>query len=137
MSRAAASLAALIGVLLVPLALAAPTSFVLIPAHLSLTLLTLVAIGADTFHGRPGRVLAWPVLYVGASVAMVVALEAGFSVRTAGWYTLTPVFPWVVTLTWVWTVPLAGLVGYELARMRRRRLSRIAVARRKKPRKTG
>jgi hypothetical protein len=131
LSRLAAGLATLVGLLLVPLGLAAPTSFVLLPAHLFFTVLTLVAIGADSFLGRPGRVGVWTVLYVLASVCMVVSLEVGFSVRPEGWYALTPIVPWAGAVLWGWTVPVAGLVAFEIARLRRRRLSKLAVARRR------
>ena len=136
MSRFAAGLASLVGLLLVPLGLAAPTSFVLLPAHLFFTVLTLVAVCSDAFLGRPGRVMVWTALYVVASLAMVVSLEVGFSVRPEGWYALTPIVPWAGAVIWGWVVPVAGVIGFEIARLRRRRLSKIAVARRR-ARRTG
>ena len=80
MLRLAAILGGLVGVLLVPLALAAPTSLLLLPAHLAFCALASAAAIGEGLAARPERARlrgAWSLV---ATIGMVAALQLGSGV---------------------------------------------------------
>jgi len=130
MGRVAAVFGGLVGVLLVPLALAAPTAWVLVPAHLLFSVLVTIATTGEGFAGRPERARLWGLAYLVASVAMVAALELGAGVRSSRYW----IGPWVLVLLWAWVPPVAaGLAGW-MGEARERALGRRAVRSRRRVR---
>lgn len=127
MARLAAVFGALLALLLVPLALAPTTAWLLLPAHLVFTVLVSCAALGEGWVGHPGRARAWGGSYLVASVLMVAALELGGRVHTPGYTWL----PWTCALIWGWTAPLAAGLGGMLGEQRRRHLIGRAVAARK------
>lgn len=128
MGRLAAIFGALLGVLLVPLALAGPTSLLILPAHALLSTLTTAAALGEGFAGRPRRARWWGVGFVGASLAMIAALELGAEAQGGAdgraWYWVAP---WAGALLWGWVPPAAALVGSWVGELRRSALARHAV----------
>src|SRR5687768_7223715 len=111
MRRLLAIFGGLLGALLVPLALAGPTAWLLIPAHLAFTILATVAAVLEGFAGYPERARIWGFGHLVATLAMVGALELGADLRDgSAWYWFAP---WIAAAVWGW-VPMvaAGLAGW-------------------------
>ncbi len=127
MGRLAAILGALIGLLLVPLALVSPTWLLLLPAHLLFTLLALAATVAEGLAGRAERARQWGFGHLVATIAMIGALELGARVDGSRWWLI----PWVLVLLWGWLpITVSGVAGWAGDEIRGRRSAR-AVKRRK------
>ena len=127
MGRITAVFGALFGILLIPLALAPQTAWLVLPGHLFFSGLAVVGPLIEGFRGHPGRARTWGLLYVAATVLIVVALDRGSSARES-WYWM---FPWTFVLIWSWIPAAAALVGTSMGAARRNRLSRRAVDQRR------
>lgn len=133
MGRILAVFGGLVGLLLVPLALAGPTAWLLLPAHGVFALLATAGSVVEGVAGRPQRARLWLLGYLVASVAMVAGMELGSMVRGQSYWTL----PLAILLLWAWIpAAVAGVAGWFgehrlLARTRRsrRRRRRIRTAR--------
>ena len=124
-----AVLAGLLGVLLVPVALAGGTAWLLLPTHLVFAgACTLGAILAG-IDGYPGRVRAFGGVYLVASIAAVVALSWGSSARDDSWYWI---LPWAGSLLWAWAPPVVVGVFTFVGSRRRRFRTRRTVRRRRR-----
>jgi hypothetical protein len=123
-------LAALLGVLLVPLALAGGTAWLLLPAHFVFAGACSLGALLAGLSGHPGRVRAFGGGYLVASLAAVVALSVGSEVRQGSWYWM---LPWAGVLVWAWVPPLVtGFAGAVAGGRRRRRIRRVVRRRRKR-----
>jgi hypothetical protein len=100
----AAIVGGLLGGLLVPLALAAPTSLLLIPAHFLFTLLASIAALGEGLSGRPQRARAWGGAHLLASILMVAGLEVGARVHEVRYW----IGPWILALLWGWLPMVVG-----------------------------
>lgn len=123
-----AIVAALAGLLLVPLALAAGTAWLVLPAHLGFSVLCCVSAVLAGLSGRPWQARVVGLAYLGLSLAMVVALSVGAQVRAGSWYW---VVPWAGVLLWAWIPPPVALLAAELAKVRRAQRTRWTVGRRR------
>lgn len=127
--RLLAILGGLLVVVSVPLALARPTAWLLLPAHLALTVIATCGALAEGLRGRAERARLWGFGYLTATLLVVGTLELAARVRGvwAGYWGPA----WVALLLWGWFPPLvagmAGMVGDARARRRTAR----AVRRRK------
>lgn len=123
-------LATVTGLLLPPLALSAPTAILVVPGHLLFAVLVVIGAVIGGWAGRPEGPRAWMLGYLVITLATAAALEVGAELRGAGlgyWG-----IPWTAVLLWGWLPPVvAGLAGW-LGVQRRQRLSRRAVAARRK-----
>lgn len=127
MGRLGAVIGALVGVLLVPLALVSPTYVLLLPAHLIFTALAVVAAVLEGLAGRPERARLWGFGHLVASIAMIGALELGARVSGTSWWVL----PWILVLLWGWLpISIAGLSGWAGEYIRQRRSDRAVRLRR-------
>lgn len=124
-----AVLAGLLGILLVPVALAGGTAWLMLPAHLVFAgACTLGAILAG-LDGYPGRARAFGAAYLLGSLAAVVALSWGSGARDGSWYWI---LPWAGSLLWAWAPPVvAGVFTWVGARRRRGRTRRTVRRRRR------
>jgi hypothetical protein len=114
-TRLLAIVGALLGVLLVPIALVGPTAWLVVPAHALFSLLVTVAAVIDGLSGRAERARVWGIGYMVASLATIGALQFGSTVEGRAYW----VVPWVAMLAWGWAPPVvAGLAGWagELVR---------------------
>ncbi|MBT3223715.1 MAG: hypothetical protein HN348_31995, partial [Proteobacteria bacterium] len=84
MIRLLAVFAGLFGVLLFPLALSAPTAWLLLPAHLFFSILIVVGSVGEGLVGHPVRARIWGAMYIVATGAMFAALTLGSDVRGSG-----------------------------------------------------
>jgi len=120
-----AVLGALLGVVLVPLALTGGTAWLLLPGHL--TFAGACAVGAvfAGLDGHPWRARAFGGGYLVASLLIVGALALGSQARDGSWYWMVP---WGAGLVWGWVPPLVagamGMVGESRRRARTRRVVR-------------
>lgn len=129
MTRLLAVFAALIGVLLFPLALSAPTTWLLLPAHLFFSLLVTGGAVGEGLAGRPSRARIWGAMYIVATGAMIAALTLGSDVRGSG-MTYWAV-PFLAAMVWGWIPPtIAGIAG-AMGDVRRRQLSNRAIRQRR------
>jgi hypothetical protein len=124
MSRVLAAHAALLGLLLAPLALSGPTAWLLVPVHAVFSVLVSLGAALDGWRGHPDTARRWGFGYLVASALMIGALQLGAETRGAGmayWGV-----PWVAALAWGWIPPvIAGFAGW-IAEARERRLVRRA-----------
>jgi hypothetical protein len=127
LGRLAAILGALLAAVLIPLALSPTTAWLILPGHLTFTLLASAAAVAEGWLGHPGRARAWGGGYLVASVGMVAALELGSRVFGQGYTWL----PWTAVLIWGWVPPVVSGLSGALGEQRRRRLARLSVGQRK------
>src|SRR5688500_7340947 len=104
MSRLAAILGGLVGMLLVPLALVAPTALLLLPAHFAFTALATAAALGEGVAGRPERARLWGWWHLVVSIVTVGGLELGSRLDGRGYW----VVPWVFVLAWGWLPPVVG-----------------------------
>jgi hypothetical protein len=104
----------------VPLALSAATTWLLVPAHLTLGAVVCVGAAAEAWRGRPGRARLWGFLYLVATAVFFGALEAGAVVRgSSDWAWAVP---FTGALLWGWFPPVfAGLAGWWASGRRARR----------------
>jgi hypothetical protein len=124
-TRPLATLAALVGALLGPLALSAPTAWLLIPVHAVFSAMVGLGAALDGWAGRPERARLWGFGYLVASALMVGGLQLGADTRSAGMAYWGG--PWLAVLLWGWIPPLlAGGAGW-VGGYRERRLVRRAV----------
>jgi hypothetical protein len=124
--RLAAILGGLVGVLIVPLALVAPTSILLIPAHLGFALLATFGAVGEAVVARPERSRIWGLWFLVASIAMVAALQFGSQVDGRAYWML----PWIAALAWGWIPPVvAGIAGWGGDALRERRTRQVVRAR--------
>lgn len=130
-----AVLAALLGVLMVPLALAGGTAWLLLPAHLAFSGACTVGALLGGLSGHPWRARQFALGYLVGSVAAVAALTLGSGARDGSWYWM---LPWAGALIWAWAPPIAGMAAASLGEVRRRgRTRRVVRRRRKELRETG
>lgn len=122
-------LAGLIGILLVPLALAGGTAWLIVPAHLMLAVSCTGGAVLAGLGGRPGTVQAYSAGYLVASLAMVAALAVGSEVRDGSWYWMVP---WSAVLIWGWAPPVVAGFMTWVASSRRRSRTRAVVRRRRR-----
>ena len=122
----------LLAILLVPLALAAPTAWLLLPVHALFTVLALLGTLAEGAAGWPQRARMWGAAYLVATAAMVASLALGADARAQGidyWGA-----PWLAALLWGWTVPVAsgfaGWMGQSRQRQRNRRAKKRRTTKR-------
>ncbi|HHO50671.1 MAG TPA: hypothetical protein ENK18_07290 [Deltaproteobacteria bacterium] len=137
MGRLLAIFAGCSALLLVPLALSAPTAWLLVaPVHLALAGLTCAGGLVDGIAGRPEGARRWGLFYLLASLAMVAALELGgmlraprlMGVAVPGLYWGGA---WCLVLTWGWFPPVfCGGMGVVGELRRRRRTHRVLRRRR-------
>ncbi len=131
MSRALATFAALLGLLLGPLALSGPTAWLLIPVHAVFSIAVATGAVLDGWSGHPERARQWGLGYLVASAVAVGALQLGAETRGAGLGYWSG--PWLAVLIWGWIPPLlAGMAGW-IGEYRERRLVRRSVRARKSP----
>ena len=130
MGRLLAIFAGLLAVLLVPLALGGPTTLLLLPAHLGLSLVVSTGAALDGLDGHAERARRWGFFYLLATLAMVVALEVGAGVRgkSLGYWGVS----WAVMLLWGWAPPVISGFSGMVGAARGRRLVRSTVRRRRK-----
>lgn len=122
-------IAALLGSVLVPLALAGGTAWLVVPGHLMLAAACTGGAVLAGLGGRPGRARAFGGGYLLASLAMVAALGLGSDVRGGSWYWMVP---WSLVLCWGWVPPVvAGAMAF-VGTSRRRSRTRSVVRRRRR-----
>lgn len=131
MGRLAAVLGALLGILLVPLALVAPTAILLLPGHLAFTVLATAGAVGEGIAGRPERARLWGASHLVASIAMVGALELGSRVDGRAYW----IVPWVFAVIWGWIPAVVGGLSGWMGEAIRRKLSDRAVRRRHQARR--
>ena len=131
MGRLAAVLGALLGVVLVPLALVAPTAILLLPGHLAFTALATAGAIGEGVAGRPERARLWGALHLVGSIAMIAALELGSRVDGRAYW----IVPWLFAVIWGWIPAVAGGLAGWLGEGIRRKLSDRAVRRRHRERR--
>lgn len=104
-----AAFAALLGMLLIPVALVSPTVWLVPPAHLAFSVVVSVGAVLEAVAGHPDRARLWGAGYLVASIAMVAGMQVGSDVEgRAYWYV-----PWLVVLLWGWApAVVAGLAGW-------------------------
>jgi hypothetical protein len=119
---------ALLGALLVPLALGSGTAWLLIPAHLGFSVACAGGATLAGVRGRPWRARAYGLGFLAASLGAVVALAAGSEARDGAWYWI---LPWAVCLLWAWIPPIIALLAAWLGEARRAGRTRSVVRRRR------
>ena len=127
MGRLTAIFGLLTGILLIPLSLAGPTAWLLLPAHLFFTVLTSVAALGHGLTGQPVQARLWGFGYIFATVSMVAALELGSEVNHSAYW----VAPWMAAVIWGWIPPTIALLSAWFGDLRRAFLSDRAVKHRK------
>lgn len=127
MSRLAASLGLLWGLCLVPLALTAPTTWFMLPAHLLLALLACIASTVAGLVGRPGLARAWGAGFVLVTLAVVFCLQVGAAATGGAWWEV----PWLLLLLWSWPVPVFAGLGAWVGERRLLQRNRRTVRRRR------
>ena len=132
MGRLLGMFGGLFALLLVPLALAPHTSWLLLPGHLLFSLVTIGGTLQQGFEGRPRGAQAWGALYVAVSIGIAIALETGAGARES-WYWMAP---WSILLLWAWIPAICIVFGSWIGEVRRNRLSQYAVRKRKQARAT-
>lgn len=121
--------AGLFAVLFVPLGLAPVTSWMIIPAHFTFTLLTVAGMSLAGLSGRKNAVPWWLWGYLVATALASFGLELGASARSSGvgyW-----IISWTGMLLWAWIPISLSFIFGPLANYRHRRLSRKSVKERK------
>lgn len=127
MGRLLAILSGLLGVLIVPLALAAATSWLAVLAHL---LLAATCTTLSVWHGaagRPAEARGWGLWFVLVTVAAGLSLHVG-SWQRDGWGWAVPL---VLLCLWGWIPPVIAWVAGAAGTSRRWSRSRRAVGRRR------
>jgi hypothetical protein len=130
-NRLLAIFGALLGILLVPLALIGPTAVLLLPAHLAFTATATAGALGEGVAGHPERARWWGLMHLVGSFAMVGALELGARIieHSAYW-----VVPWTAAVLWGWipsvTAGVAGWAGEGILRWRSGRAVRLRHRRR-------
>lgn len=128
MGRLLAVVCGLWGLLLVPIALAPQTAWLVVPAHLGFTLLAAVAAVGEGIAGRGGSARAFGGWHLVATVLAVAALQVGSQVAGIRYW----MAPWAIVLYWAW-IPavvsgLSGIVGEWVGERRSARAVRIRKA---------
>lgn len=118
-----ASIAAFLGLVVVPMALSGPTSWLGAVVHLGLTAVVLVGMLRAAVGGSPRAVVAWAGGHLLATLGFVGALEVGASVRESAYWAV----PWIAVLAWAWTPGALLLALGPFASLRDRALSRAAT----------
>ncbi len=118
MSRLLTTLALLLGVLSVPLAVSALTSWLAVGAHALVALLASLLALREGWAGRPAPALAWGAWTVVVTGGLVGALHLASWARD-GWAWAPP---FLLVLVWAWIPPvvagIAARVGVEVRAMR-------------------
>ena len=130
MRRLTAIFGGLVAVLSIPLALAAPTAWVLVVAHLGFTAIATVGAALEGLAGHGERARLWGLFYLVATVLMVATLEFAATERGAG--TSYWAAPWLAALLWGWIPPVIAGLGGLFGEERARALTRRAVRRRRR-----
>ncbi len=119
---------ALIGLLIIPLGLVPPTTVLLVPGHLLLTVLATVGALTEGLGGRPERARLWGFGYLVSSVLAVGALEIASHRTESSWW----LAPWFLMVIWGWIPPaVAGAAGWLGEPIAKNRLKRVLRRRRK------
>lgn len=124
--------AALLGVLMVPLALASGTAWLLLPAHFFFTVLCSLGPILAALGGRPWRARLYGLGYLAATLAVVVSLSVGSEAREGSWYWI---LPWAGGLIWAWFPPVIAAGCAYLAGLRREQRTGSVVRRRRRRRR--
>ncbi len=128
MGRLAATLGALSGLLLVPLALSRPTAVLVVPGHLAFCVMVCAGAVIEGFLGYPERARLWGFGYLVLTTLVVAALELGATSRGLAWTYWG--IPWSAILVWGWIPPVVAGVAGVAGHARQHRLARGAVRRR-------
>ena len=105
-----AVLGALLGIVLVPLALAGGTAWLLLPGHLAFAGACAAGAVLAGLDGHPWRARTFGGAYLLGSVLVVAALAIGSEARDGSWYWI---LPWAAGLVWGWAPPvIAGIMGF-------------------------
>lgn len=123
-----AVLAGLLAVVLVPLALAGGTAWMLLPGHLLFAITCALGAILAGWDGHPGRARAFGGGYLVATLAVVLALTVGSEARDGSWYWM---LPWALGLFWAWVPPVIAGIFAEIGTSRRRARTRRVVRRRR------
>ncbi len=114
--------AALAGVSM-PLTLSAATTWLLVPAHLVLTVTACTGALAEAVSGHPARARLWGFMHLVATALTLGGLQAAETLR--GEPDWAWAFPFTVMLVWGWIPPvLAGSAAWWAAGRRRVRPAR-------------
>lgn len=124
-----AVLSGLVAIVLVPLALAGGTAWLLLPGHLILAVACSGGAVLAGWRGQPTRARLFGGGYLAATLLVVAALALGSEVRDGSWYWM---FPWAVALFWGWIPPVIAGIMTMVADTRRRGLTRRVVRKRRR-----
>lgn len=124
MRRLLAIVGGLGAVFAVPLGLVGPTSWLLLPVHLGLTVIAVFGASMEAYRGAPERARLWGFAHLLATIAILVSMELGRRVSDGLWWYV----PWLGMLAWGW-IPMvvgggAGWIGEIVSRWRSRRMVR-------------
>lgn len=130
MGRLIAMFTGLVGVLMVPLAMSAPTAWLLLtPAYSVFVSLACTGAMIDGYDGRPEHARRWGFVALVVTALVCGALELGAEIRGGGqayWGG-----PWLCALSMGWMPPVvAGIMG-GIGTLRRRQLHVRAVRQRR------
>ena len=131
MRRLAAIFGGLVGILLIPLGLAGPTAWLLIPAHLGFTIIASAGAALEGLMGQAERARLWGLYYLVITLAMAGSLELAATVRESSdvyWMA-----PWLAALMWGWIPPVVSGVAGTFGEERARNMTRRVIHRRKRP----
>ncbi|MCB9664153.1 MAG: hypothetical protein H6732_08555 [Alphaproteobacteria bacterium] len=126
MIRLAGVATGLLGLLLVPLALTAGTSWLAVLGHLALTALCVGLAWFDGLAGRPATARAWGAWAAVCTAGVAGALHLSWSAH-GGWAWMAP---FALILLWAWVGPVAGWLAGAVGARRQAARARRAVARR-------
>lgn len=112
---------------LIPLGLAVPTAWLVVPVHLVFAALVTVATLGEGLSGHPERARRWGLGYIVSSLLLVAAMELGAALRGTAYWQL----PLALMLLWGWVPPAVAMVAGGVGELRERALGRRAVRRRK------
>jgi len=130
--RLTAIFGGLFGILLIPLGLAGPTAWLLIPAHFGFTLIAAGGAAIEGLTGHAERARLWGLFYLVSTLAMAGTLELAATARgSSDFYWMAP---WFGALLWGWIPPVVSGVAGTFGEERARNMTRRAVQRRKRTR---
>ncbi|TVQ91122.1 MAG: hypothetical protein EA397_11550 [Deltaproteobacteria bacterium] len=122
----------LLGAMLIPLALASGTAWLLLPGHLVFSILCCLGPILAALGGRSWRARTYGLGYLALSIALVIALAIGSEVREGSWYWI---LPWAGGLLWAWIPPVIATGSAWVADLRRAQRTASVVSRRRKARR--